>query len=113
MTMEASLDWQFSGGIGLLPPSGNFSQREDLVDGIIGARGKIKWGDSNWFTPYYVDVGTGSSALTWQAQTGLGYSFKWGDLVVAYRYLAYDMSDRKLLQNVSFGGVAFGASFHF
>jgi hypothetical protein len=113
MTVEASVDWQFAGSLGLLPQAGSYSQRDDLWDAIAGVRGRLKWGGSNWFTPYYLDVGTGSSALTWQAMTGIGYAFGWGDLALTYRYLSYDMTDQKLLQNISFGGVAFGASFHF
>ena len=113
MTMEASLDWQFAGSIGLMPQAGSTSQRDDLWDGIIGVRGRLNWGGSKWFTPYYLDVGTGASALTWQALTGVGYSFGWGDLILTYRYLAYDMKDEKLLQNTSFGGLALGAAFHF
>jgi hypothetical protein len=113
MTMEASLDWQFAGSIGLMPQAGSTSQRDELWDGIIGVRGRLNWGGSKWFTPYYLDVGTGSSALTWQALAGIGYSFGWGDVILTYRYLAYDMKDEKLLQNTSFGGLALGAAFHF
>jgi len=113
MTMEASLDWQFAGSIGLMPQAGSTSQRDDLWDGIVGVRGRLNWGSSKWFTPYYLDVGTGSSALTWQALAGIGYSFGWGDVILTYRYLAYDMKDEKLLQNTSFGGLALSASFHF
>lgn len=113
MTVEASVDWQFAGSLGLLPQAGSFSQRDDLWDAVAGVRGRLKWGGSNWFTPYYLDVGTGSSALTWQALAGIGYSFGWGDLALTYRYLAYDMKDQKLLQNITFGGAALGASFHF
>ena len=113
MTMEASLDWQFAGSIGLMPQAGSTSQRDELWDGIVGVRGRLNWGSSKWFTPYYLDVGTGSSALTWQALAGIGYSFGWGDVILTYRYLAYDMKDDKLLQNTSFGGLALGAAFHF
>jgi hypothetical protein len=113
MTMEASLDWNFAGSPGLMAQSGTYSQRDDLWDGIVGVRGRLNWGSSKWFTPYYLDVGTGASALTWQALAGIGYSFGWGDVILTYRYLAYDMKDDKLLQNTSFGGLALGASFHF
>jgi hypothetical protein len=113
LTVDASLDWNFAGSLGLLPQSGSYSQSDDLWAAIAGVRGKLKWGDSKWFTPYYLDVGTGSSAMTWQALTGISYSFDWGDLGLSYRYLSYDMKDDKLLQNMSFGGLAFGANFHF
>ncbi len=35
-----------------------------------------------WSVPYYLDVGTGDSDLTWQGLLGLAYSFGWGDLGV-------------------------------
>jgi hypothetical protein len=47
---------------------------------------------SNWFIPYYADVGTGDSNLTWQAMLGLGYRFDWGHVTLAYRALGYDFN---------------------
>jgi len=35
----------------------------------------MAFGESRkWFVPYYLDVGTGESDLTWQAMGGIGYS---------------------------------------
>jgi hypothetical protein len=57
-------------------------------DGIVGVKGRSAFGDNReWFVPYYVDVGTGQSKLTWQAQAGLGYSFHWGEVIATWRYL--------------------------
>jgi hypothetical protein len=47
--------------------------------------------------PYYLDVGTGESDFTWQAMTGLGYSWKSVDVNAAWRYLDYDVGDSKPL----------------
>jgi hypothetical protein len=114
LSLEASTDWTLSGPIGLLPPAGSVSQKDDLWDAIVGVRGRVKLGDnSNWSMPYYADVGTGSSALTWQAMVGVAYSWSWGNVGLVYRHLAYDMEGDKLLQDVEFSGPALGAAFHF
>lgn len=59
LSVKASLDWQFTGGIGLLPASGSLSQTEHLWDAIVGVRGKVKLGAGNWFATYYLDVAQG------------------------------------------------------
>ena len=85
----------------------------DLFDGIIGARGRLGFGNSPWFVPYYIDVGAGSSDLTWQGAVGVGYGFRWGDIVFSYKYLYYDVGDDKFIQELKLGGFAIGANFRF
>jgi hypothetical protein len=85
----------------------------DLWDAIIGVRGKARLGESGWFVPYYLDAGTGSSALTWQGMAGIGHTFKWGDVLLAYRHLYYDQKGDKLIQDIRFSGPALGATFRF
>lgn len=111
--VKSSLDWQFSGPLGRFPQSGSYSEKHDLLDGIVGIRGRLNLGDGKWFVPYYIDVGAGSSALTWQGVTGLGYAMGWGDVQLSYRHLYYDQSNDKLLQDFSFSGPALSATFHF
>jgi len=120
LTLKATTDWQLTttvvgpGPGQVFPASGTISERENLLDGIVGVRGRVKFGDSDWFTPYYLDVGTGSSELTWQGQLGVGYAFKWGDFVLAYRHLAYAQNDNdKLIQDLELSGFAVGGIFHF
>jgi opacity protein-like surface antigen len=79
----------------------------------VGAKGLAKLGAGDWFVNYYVDVGGGSSAFTWQGIAGLGYAFKWGDVILDYRYLYYSQSGDKLIDNLGFGGFALGARFNF
>ena len=116
--IEASVDWNLSVAIdGPLPgqvfaQSGNISQSTDLWDGIVGARGRINIENSNWFFPYRLDIGTGSSEFTWQGLLGVGYASKWGDIKLAYRHLYYD-TDGKLIDDMSFSGPAFGWAFWF
>jgi hypothetical protein len=41
----------------------------------VGVKGRYTFGDDGkWFVPFYLDVGTGQSQLTWQISSGLGYS---------------------------------------
>jgi hypothetical protein len=76
--------------------------------------GRARFGSElAWFVPYYVDIGTGNSKLTWQAIAGLGYSFGWGDVVTVWRYLDYDFDSGEAAQSLTFNGVAIGLSFRF
>jgi hypothetical protein len=111
--VKSSLDWQFSGPIGLFPQSGSYSEKRDLLDAIVGIRGRVNIGEGNWFVPYHLDVGTGSSSFTWQGVSGLGYSMGWGDMQLNYRHLYYDQGNDKLLQGFSFSGPALSATFRF
>lgn len=106
LTLTAGLP----GGITTWPAS--VSKSETLLDAVIGARGEIPI-DSRWSVPYYIDLGTGDSDLTWQAMTGIEYRADWGDLALQYRHLAYDQADNKFLQDFSFSGPQLGVKFHF
>jgi hypothetical protein len=115
--IEAETDWQLSiTGPGPGQPfasSGSASSRVDLWDAIVGIRGTVGLGDSRWAIPYYLDVGTGDSAITWQGMAGIEYRYHWGELQLLYRYLYYDLKGDKLLQNVSLNGPVLGVNFRF
>jgi hypothetical protein len=108
---DVRLNWELDGPLNLLPQSGTVEREADIWDGLIGLRGQGNIG--NWIFPYYLDIGAGSSDFTWQALAGVGYSWGWGDLHASYRHLAYDQDDDKMLQDFSFSGPAFGATFNF
>ncbi len=118
-SIRASTDWRLtttvsgSGSAQSFPSSGSISQSDDLWDGIVGIRGKIRLGRSNWSLPYYLDIGTGSSDYTWQAMVGIAYGFSWGSVQFVYRHLYYDQKENKLVQNMRFEGPALGISFRF
>ena len=83
-------------------------------DAIIGLKGRAFLGaDRKWFIPYYADVGTGQSKLTWQVNAGVGYQFDWGSVLATWRYLDYDFKSDKLVQSVSFNGPTIGVAFRF
>ncbi len=117
--LEASSGWNLTaaingpGGSQVFPRSGSISQREDIWDGVIGFRGRLNLGTGQFYIPYYFDIGTGSSQVTWNGVIGLGYGFKWGDIMFDYRHLYYDMDNGDLLQDMSFSGPALGVIFRF
>jgi hypothetical protein len=117
--VHASTDWQLAvavtgpGGGQTFPRTGSISQSVDLWDGIVGVKGRVRLGRSNWSIPFYLDAGTGSSDLTWQGMLGVAYSFKWGDVSFVYRHLYYDQKDDKLIQDMRFSGPALGVTFRF
>lgn len=115
--VETSLRWDISGSLGSLPPtarSGGSDVTDTLWDGIVGVRGRyVLPQHPRWSVPFYLDVGAGDSKLTWQAATGLAYSFSWGELAATWRYLAYDMDSGRALRDLSFSGPMLTASFHF
>jgi hypothetical protein len=83
-------------------------------DAVVGLKGRMDLGEAGaWFVPYYADIGTGESDLTWQAVLGVGYAFDWGDLAVAWRYMDYDFGSDDPVEDLWQSGVALGATFHF
>jgi len=116
IVLKQSPDWQFSADIGpFVGPGrqGSSSVRIDKWDAIIGAKGRFAFGDRReWFVPYYFDVGTGESQLTWQAIGGIGHSYSWGDLIAVCRYLDYHFKSDQAFANFSLNGPAIGVAFH-
>ena len=116
--IEASTDWQLSttvtgpGGGQTFPQTGSVSERVDIWNGIIGVKGLVWLGGSNWSIPYYLDVGAGSGT-TWQGVLGIAYSWSWIDVKLVYRHLYFDQGSDKLVQDMSFSGPALGVSFRF
>jgi hypothetical protein len=118
--IEATTNWNLSAAITgpagsgqTFTRTGSVTKSENIVDAIIGVRGRINLGGSNWFVPYHLDVGAGDSDQTYQAVLGIAHSFKWGDAYLSYRYLYYDMGSDKLLRDFAFSGPALGLNFRF
>jgi hypothetical protein len=117
--LEPKTDWQLNAAVNLpnstlsFARSGSVEKRENLWAAIVGAKGQVRLGESNWFVPYYVDLGGASELFTWQGVVGLGYKFRWGDVRLDYRYLYYDQSGDKLIQDLAVAGFALGVNFRF
>lgn len=110
--VDSELDLKRTGDLLQTSRQAKVSDSENLWDGIVGIRGQFNLND-NWYLPYYGDIGAGQSDRTWQALAGIGYKFRWGDILLAYRHLEYDFDSGFLLKDLSISGPALGASFHF
>lgn len=109
LALDSELKWTFEGSREYGYAAGKVTNDTSYWDGIVGVKGQARFGDGRWFVPYYADIGTGDSELTWQALVGIGYSFGWGDLSLSIRSLSYefDKNDADLRMT----GPALGVSF--
>jgi hypothetical protein len=105
ITVDLPLKFQVGQVAAKTTPSG------DLLDGIVGVRGKVDLPD-NWYLNYYADGGTGDSASTWQSLVGLNYQFKKFDASFGYRYLTWNMNDKDL-EELTVKGPYAGVRFRF
>ncbi|WP_430390048.1 hypothetical protein [Dyella sp. 20L07] len=116
--IKANLGWNFSlvgnGGNLNISDSGHHSQNTTSTDAIVGIKGRWTPFRNNWYFPYYLDVGGGSSNTSWQGNVGIGYAFSWGDLALGWRYIQYKQtSSSDLLQKVRMSGPAFSFNWTF
>jgi len=113
--MSNTLGWNISGTGGNLPPlNGSKEVGATNWDGVLGLKGRAYLGsERKWFVPFYVDVGTGESKLTWQINAGVGYQFDWGAVIGSWRYLDYDFKSSSNIQSMSFNGPLIGVVFTF
>jgi hypothetical protein len=97
--------------------SGTILTADITQDVIFGLRGKVFFGDSHVFVPYYGDVGSGIGVLsnqTWEAYSGAGYAFNHGQtLLLAYRTLTYEgFSPISHVQRLTMHGPLLGYTFN-
>jgi hypothetical protein len=116
---DVQTDWRLTttitrpGGTETFPASGSVGTTVDAWDAVVGVHGSFPVGKGGFFAPYYVDIGTGASDLTWQIVLGLGYAFDPVDGILVYRHLEYAGGESDAMQELSFSGVAIGAAFRF
>jgi hypothetical protein len=107
--------WYLSGNVGPIPlpgRSGGGERSGNQWNGIVGTKARLFiFPDRKWFMPFYADVGTGESKLTWQASTGFGYVFSWGDVSATWRYVDYTNKSGKPIQDLSLSGAQISAAF--
>jgi hypothetical protein len=113
---KVAVDWTLNGNIASIPVidrAGTVSARDHFVDGIVGIKGRVRIGANQmWFLPYYGDIGTGNSRLTWQLMAGVGYAFGWGELIGGWRHIDYEFRSDSDLNSSNFDGAMLGAAFH-
>jgi len=115
LDMTNRLKWSNVSVIGIpIAASGTSEVNSTNWDAIVGLKGRAYLGeDRKWFVPYYADIGTGESRLTWQVNAGVGYQFDWGAVVGSWRYLSYNFKSGSLIDNQSFSGPLVGMVFKF
>ena len=106
--IKAKIDYSIGPILGQKETSGT------VWDGIVGVKGRYSFGDHReWFVPFYLDVGTGQTSLTWQALAGIGYRFHWGDAVATWRYMDWNGKSGKPIQDLNLNGPLLGVQLHF
>ena len=84
----------------------------DIWDGVVGLRGKVNL-QGSWYLPYYLDIGSGQSDSTWQAMGGVGYKYKWGDLIFSYRHLEWEFDEESPIRDLNLSGPGILAKWYF
>ncbi|WP_431281139.1 hypothetical protein ACQW02_17190 [Humitalea sp. 24SJ18S-53] len=93
--------------------SGRLSGSDNIWNGIVGLRGRLRLGEGGFFLPYYVDVGTGDSNLTWQAFGGIGYQTGPVGVSLGWRYLSFDQGGNSLVRDMTMSGAYLAVNFSF
>jgi hypothetical protein len=115
LALDTSATLNFSTTLPVGIPSRNFSYKPDLVDPIVGIKGRFELG-KGWFIPYYFDAGGFgiNDEWSWQAYGGIGYHFsKLFSMTLGYRHLQYNFNNNKLLQDMYLSGGMLGFAFRF
>jgi hypothetical protein len=82
---------------------------------IVGVKGRLRISDSDYFVPFYVDVGGGVSGVqvTTQAMLGIGRAYDWGDVMLMANNLFYKTKTDNVTTNMDLYGAAVGVTFKF
>ena len=84
--------------------------KQTVWDAIVGVKTRYRFGRA-WSVPFYADIGTGQSDLTWQIGAGISYAFGWGEASAMWRYLDYRFDSNKPVESLSLNGPMVGATF--
>lgn len=109
LELNNDLTVDFTDERGQLLGSTKASMDQSNWDGIIGIRSEYSVRNTPWFVPFYADIGTGSSDLSWQAILGLGYRFDWGEATLAWRAIGYEFDGNDV--DLTLSGPALGVGF--
>lgn len=108
LDIHQKLTWQLSGNIGGFVPADQAGTRNaggSNWDAIAGAKGRVSFGaEGRYFALYYLDAGAGNSRFTDQLMAGAGYTFEWGEVLAAWRYIDYQMKPGEQVERLSFTG---------
>lgn len=115
LDIDQALTWTAQGNVGMIELPARKGGSEVTFtnwDAIVGIKGLARLGtEHRWVLPWYLDIGTGDSDVTFQAMAGIGYAFGWGELLAAWRYLDYDLPGDRPVADLNFNGPMVGVSF--
>ncbi len=115
LDLDQKLSYNLSVDVGPFAGSGRSGSSDvsfSYWDAIVGVKGKVAFGErGEWFVPYYADIGTGQSDLTYQLFGGIGYSFSWGSVLAGWRYLDYNFKSSSAVETLNFNGPMIGVAF--
>jgi len=111
MSMNASMDVNAIG----TPAGTTFKTNSTITNPIVGIKGRYRIGDSDYFVPFYADVGGGvdGTQITTQGILGVGKAYDWGDLMLVFNDIYYQTKTGGTTTNLNFYGAAVGVTFKF
>ena len=97
------------------PLGTTYKSNSTLTNPIVGVKGRYRIGESDYFVPFYLDVGGGvdGTQVTTQGILGVGKAFDWGDLMLVFNDVYYQTKNNGTTTNLNFYGAAIGATFKF
>ena len=102
--------------IGDTPYSAVAKMSSTIADPVVGVKGRFRIADTDYFVPFYIDVGGGSSntEVTSQQLLGIGKAYDWGEATLAFKNLYYKQkSQSSATADLNMYGVIVGATFRF
>ncbi len=98
-----------------VPAATSLSATSALTNPIVGVKGRVRISDSDYFIPFYVDVGGGVSGtqVTTQGIIGIGKAYDWGDISLNFNNLFYRTQNNNVTSNLDLYGAALGVTFKF
>ena len=86
-----------------------------VTNPIVGVKGRYRIGESDYFVPFYLDVGGGvdGTQLTTQGILGVGKAYDWGDLMLVFNDVYFQTKNGNTTSNLNFYGAAVGVTFKF
>lgn len=116
LDVKETLSYSLSADVGpFVGPgrSGNSEVKLSYWDAVVGVKGRFAFGaNREWFVPFYADIGTGQSDLTYMLFGGLGYTFSWGSVLGGWRYIDYDFKSSSKIESLDFNGPMLGVAFN-
>ncbi len=111
VTLSSSTNFNINGNS---PLGLSISTNKTLADPVIGLKGRARLSDSDWFVPFYLDVGGGGSTeVTTQAFLGIGRAYEWGDVIFGVKNLYYNQKTQGANTHMDLFGGALGVAFKF